>query len=179
MGKDRFGLTLKQSMFVDAYLYGEKTKGNATASYRKAYDCDNMMDSSIHVEACKLLQSPKVSQRIEDKSREVEEKQQLRAVSLKQKVLDSLLLESQTASSDSARVQALAILGKTIPNFFAPEKAEVTQKMSVASAEKDLETAISKALADGKVVNLLNNKDSDSPSLGDSNLTLVQNDIKK
>ena len=168
MSKDRFGLTLKQASFVQAYLYDEKCKGNASASYRKVYNAENMQDSTVHTEACLLLQNQKVSKRIQQLSEETEEKNQLKSLSLRQKVMDSLLLESQTASSDSARIQALNLLGKTIPHFFTPEIIQSDQKISLNSAEKDLQTAISKALADGKVVNLLNNNDIESHIVGDS-----------
>jgi len=167
MGKDRFGLTLKQASFVDAYLYGEKTKGNATASYRKAYDCESMADSSIHVEACKLLSHPKVSQRIEDLSKEKEEKNRLQAVSKAEEVYNLLYLEGTTASSDSARVSALIALGKTIPQFFTPQVQEVTSKVQLSNAERDLEQAISQALADGTVTSLLSTKNKLSPNLRD------------
>ena len=78
--------------------------------------------------------------------------------------MDSLLLESQTANSDSARVQALNLLGRTIPNFFAPEKQELTSKVELSNSEKELEDAIATALNDGTVVSLLNSKNKLSPN---------------
>jgi hypothetical protein len=91
----------------------------------------------------------------------------LRDVSLKQRILDSLLLESQTANSDSARVQALHLLGKTIPNFFAPEKQELTSKVELSNSEKELEDAIATALSDGTVISLLDSKNKLSPNMRD------------
>ena len=154
MSRDKFGLTAKQNAFVQAYLYDSNTKGNASASYRLAYDCSNMSANAVHVEASKLINLPKISQRLEDKNKENEEKNRLKDVSLRQKVMDSLLLESQTANSDSARVQALNLLGRTIPNFFAPEK-------------KEFEDAIATALSDGTVISLLDSKNKLSPTLRD------------
>ena len=167
MSRDRFGLTAKQNAFVQAYLYDSKTKGNASASYRLAYDCSNMSANAIHVEASKLINLPKISQRLEDKNRENEEKNRLRDVSLKQRILDSLLLESQTANSDSARVQALNLLGRTIPNFFAPEKQELTSKVELSNSQAELEQAIATAIDDPTVISLLEHKDKLSPTLRD------------
>ena len=167
MSRDRFGLTAKQNAFVQAYLYDLNTKGNASASYRLAYDCSNMSANAIHVEASKLINLPKISQRLEDKNKENEEKNRLKDVSLRQKIMDSLLLESQTANSDSARVQALNLLGRTIPNFFAPEKQELTNKVELSNSEKELEDAIATALNDGTVVSLLNSKNKLSPNMRD------------
>lgn len=54
-------LTAKQEAFVKAYLSNGR---NASAAYREAYKTDGMLESSINVEACKLLQNPKISQRL-------------------------------------------------------------------------------------------------------------------
>jgi len=167
MSRDSFGLTTKQNNFINAYLNG-KTKGNASASYRLAYDCSNMSANAIHVEASKLInQNHKVAQRLKDKTEQKEEKNRLQDMTLRQKVMDSLLLESQTANSDSARVQALNLLGRTIPNFFAPEKQELTSKVELSNSEKELEDAIATALSDGTVISLLDSKNKLSPTLRD------------
>lgn len=54
-------LTQKQEAFCLAYI----ETGNATEAYRRAYDVDpSSRDSWMHVEACQLLDNPKVSQRV-------------------------------------------------------------------------------------------------------------------
>ncbi len=51
-------LTAKQQKFVFFYA----TNGNnASDAYRKSYDCSNMKDESINVEASKLLKNTKVT----------------------------------------------------------------------------------------------------------------------
>lgn len=51
-------LTEKQQRFVLNYV----TNGNnATEAYRAAYDCTDMKDESINVEACKMLKNPKIT----------------------------------------------------------------------------------------------------------------------
>ena len=51
-------LTPKQQQFVLHYTING---GNATESYKNAYDCKGMKDTSINVEASKLLKNPNVS----------------------------------------------------------------------------------------------------------------------
>ena len=51
-------LTGKQQQFV---LYYNINGGNATEAYKKSYNCEGMKDTSINVEASKLLKNPNVS----------------------------------------------------------------------------------------------------------------------
>ncbi len=51
-------LTSKQQQFV---LHYSINGNNASDAYRSAYDCDNMSNESVNVEASKLLNHPKVS----------------------------------------------------------------------------------------------------------------------
>lgn len=51
-------LTGKQQQFI---LYYNINGGNATEAYKKSYNCEGMKDTSINVEASKLLKNPNVS----------------------------------------------------------------------------------------------------------------------
>lgn len=51
-------LTTKQQMFVLHYTING---GNASNAYRSAYNCSDMSDKAINVEACKLLKNPNVT----------------------------------------------------------------------------------------------------------------------
>lgn len=53
-------LTAKQEGFAQKYV----ETGSATDAYRFAYDCKSMGAPTIHVEACKLVDHPKISIRI-------------------------------------------------------------------------------------------------------------------
>jgi phage terminase small subunit len=55
-------LTLKQEAFCQAYI----KSGDASKAYREVYSCDKMKNEVIHVKACELLKSGKVSVRIEE-----------------------------------------------------------------------------------------------------------------
>ena len=52
-------LTGKQEKFVRNLIAGMSQR----EAYKNSYDAENMTDSSIDVEACKLFNSPKISQR--------------------------------------------------------------------------------------------------------------------
>lgn len=57
------GLTPKQEAFALAYF----ETSNAAEAYRRAYDVEpNARDGWIYVEACQLLDNPKVAQRLKD-----------------------------------------------------------------------------------------------------------------
>ena len=56
------GLTVKQEAFAIGLSEGLT---NAEA-YRRAYGAENMKPATIHVEACKLAQHPKVARRVDE-----------------------------------------------------------------------------------------------------------------
>lgn len=55
-------LTPKQENFCLAYL----ETGNASEAYRRAYDASKMSVGAINVEACKLLDNPKIALRLSE-----------------------------------------------------------------------------------------------------------------
>ena len=58
MTKELPKLTDKQQAFV---LHYSINGNNASEAYRSAYDCSNMSDEAINVEASKMLKHPKVT----------------------------------------------------------------------------------------------------------------------
>ena len=173
MPRDKYNLTTKQQAFIQAYLYDSKAKGIASASYRIAYDCENMSDNAIYTESSKLLNHPKITQRLNDIKQEQEQKQQILTTSLADRVLSGLLLETE-GENQASRIRAWELIGKTIPSFFSPIQTENQNTLTIDTAERELQQAISQALQDGSVVSLLdsqnkllNNKDSLSPNMRD------------
>lgn len=55
-------LTGKQEKFVRNLIRGMSQR----EAYKNSYDAENMTDSSIDVEACKLFNSPKIAQRYQE-----------------------------------------------------------------------------------------------------------------
>ena len=148
------GLTSKQEAFCQAYVKGE-TKGNASAAYREAYDCDKMKDSSVRAEACRLLDNLNITQRIDQLNADIVQQNRLQGVALRQRVTDGLLAEAMTAESPAARVRAWELIGKLQGvDAFGAEKVETTQTITSKQAENDLQQAIADALADDTVVQL-------------------------
>ena len=157
MGSKKFeqsGLTDKQRAFVRAFTTGD-SKGNASAAYRSAFDADGMKPSSVHVEACRLLDHPKVAPAIEAANSQIAAQNRLQGVSLRQRVQDGLLLEAQAAESPAARVRAWELLGKLDGvDAFGADKVETMATVTSHQAQDGLEKAIADALADESVVKL-------------------------
>lgn len=55
-------LTTKQESFAQAYV----ETGNASEAYRRAYGAENMKETSVHVNASKLLRNTKVALRLDE-----------------------------------------------------------------------------------------------------------------
>jgi len=55
-------LTAKQESFAQAIADGM----NQADAYRTAYDAENMADTSVYVEASKLIDNPNVAQRVKE-----------------------------------------------------------------------------------------------------------------
>lgn len=55
-------LTPKQESFCLAYM----ETGNASESYRRAYQADGMSPNAINVEACNMLSNPKIALRLSE-----------------------------------------------------------------------------------------------------------------
>jgi hypothetical protein len=107
------GLTSKQEAFAQAVAKG-LTLADA---YRQSYCADKMKDGSIWSEASALMSNPKVTSRVGDLQQAKEDKTLHDSVRLRRLVLDRLHQEAIQAESDSARIRALELLGKSIAMF--------------------------------------------------------------
>lgn len=99
------GLTLKQEAFCQAYI----ETGNASEAYRKAYAADRMKPETIHVQANKLQNNPKITLRITELQGEHRQRHNL--------TVDDLLAELEEArrvALDSDTAQASAAVGATM-----------------------------------------------------------------
>lgn len=76
------GLSIKQENFCNYYI----ECGNASEAYRRAYSCSKMKEKQIWEESSKLLNNPKVSQRI----KELQEEQKKKSDITKEKILEEL-----------------------------------------------------------------------------------------
>ena len=127
------GLTAKQEAFAQGVAQG-KTLSEA---YRNAYDCESMKDASIWTEASKLMDNPKVIHRVNGLQQAQEERTLHDQARLKRLVLERLHQEATNAESDSARIRALELLGKSIAMFTDRVEQDDTQRSS-EDIEKEL-----------------------------------------
>jgi hypothetical protein len=108
-GKGKEGLTAKQEAFAAKVAEGE----TLAASYRAAYDAENMAPATVHNEACKLMANPLVTARVNKLVEEKRAKKSLDAGRIRLTVIERLQIEANdTANPASVRVRALELLGK-------------------------------------------------------------------
>jgi hypothetical protein len=110
-------LTLKRERFVNAYL----ETGNQTEAYRRSYNCQNMSQHAIEVEASRLMKNPEVSLRIR-LARESERADSLLTLEDHMSQLKNLRDASVTLGQLSAAIKAEELRGK-LRGFYV-EKVE-------------------------------------------------------
>lgn len=120
------GLTAKQEAFAQGVAKGQ----TLSEAYREAYDCSNMKDSSVWTEASKLMDNPKVIHRVNGLQQAKEDRALHDSTRLKRLVLERLHQEATQAESDSARIRALELLGKSIAMFTDKVEQETTERTS-------------------------------------------------
>lgn len=129
----KHGLTAKQEAFAQQVAKG-KTLSDA---YRHSYDAENMKDATVWNEASRLMDNPQVSARVKSIQDAVEAKTLHDQARLKRLVLERLHQEAMTADSDSARIRALELLGKSIAMFTDKVEQETNEK-SANELEREL-----------------------------------------
>jgi hypothetical protein len=107
------GLTAKQEAFAQGVANG-LTLADA---YRQSYNAENMKEASIYTEASLLMDNPKIAQRVGGIQQAREDKTLHDSARLRRLVLERLHQEATEAESDSARIRALELLGKSIAMF--------------------------------------------------------------
>ena len=118
------GLTAKQEAFAQAVSEG-KTLADA---YRQSYNSENMKEASIYTEASLLMDNPKIAQRVNSIQQAKEDRTLHDSARLRRLVLEQLHQEAMNAESDSARIRALELLGKSIAMFTDKVEQETTER---------------------------------------------------
>lgn len=137
-------LTSKQEHFSQQVATGS----TLTDAYRSAYAAEKMKDSSVWVEACKLAQHPKVSQRIDQIIEENAARKQSADDRMKIWVTEQLKHEAMSAQSDSARVAALTQLGRSVGMFTDKVEQNEQGARGASEIEAEIQRKLS-ALMDG------------------------------
>jgi hypothetical protein len=107
-----------------------------------------MKDSSVWVEACKLAQHPKVSQRIDQIIEANAARKQSDDDRMKIWVTEQLKHEAMSAQSDSARVAALTQLGRSVGMFTDRVEQQEQGARETAEIEAEIQRKLS-ALMNG------------------------------
>jgi len=140
-------ITAKQSEF--ARLVAEEGK-TASDAYRAVYNVSpNTLDKTIWSMASALMANHKVSKRIKDIHKRLEEDKMTRAVRREEYVLKKLTEEVEQGDQASNRLKALHLLGQTVSMF--GNKLEVETKQVDRSPEEvaeDLKSKLQKLLGD-------------------------------
>jgi len=142
-------LTIKQKQFVDEIIKGKL--GSYKEAYAKVYDVTltkaNKVPKWVEVEASKLVANPKIALSIQ---RAIERKQVSSVASslrTRNYVIDQLYRESKESDSDSARIRALELLGKSVSLF--SDVVETKEARTSDEVEADIEERI-QALLDSQ-----------------------------
>ena len=135
-------LTIKQRQFVDEIIKGKL--GSYKEAYAKVYDVTltkaNKIPKWVEVEASKLVANPKIAQSIH---KAIERKETVAVASslrTRNYVIDQLYRESKESDSDSARIRALELLGKSVSLF--SDVVETKEARSSDEVEADIEERI-------------------------------------
>lgn len=134
------GVTRKQESFIQCVLEG-MTYSDA---YRESYDVSpDTKDTTIHVSACKLMQSPKVRARLQFLEAEKEEMRRLQGQSMHARVIDRLEREANDRRNPPAvRVRALELLGKTVGAFKDVSETTVKKGKTIKDLELELQSML-------------------------------------
>ena len=132
MTKELPKLTDKQQAFV---LHYSINGNNASEAYRSAYDCSNMSDEAINVEASKMLKHPKVTLWIKQAESNV---QQVFEDEIKYSAKDCFdeLAEVQKRARKSLNsyqheIKAIELKGKLAGHFVDKHKVESVSLIDV------------------------------------------------
>lgn len=135
-------LTIKQRQFVDEIIKGKL--GSYKEAYAKVYDValtkQGKIPKWVEVEASRLVANPKIAISIQ---RAIERKEQSAVASslrTRNYVIDQLYKESKESDSDSARIRALELLGKSVSLF--SDVVETKEARSSEEVEADIEERI-------------------------------------
>ena len=128
------GLTDKQEAFAQAVASGK----NQSEAYRLAYDAERMAPNTVWGEACRLLSHPQVAARLMVLNQEKESQRRMMAVSRAERVLQRLETLADGAQTESVRVRANELLGKTAGLFTDQVEITDTTDRSVADIQQSI-----------------------------------------
>ena len=144
--KDKTKLTMKQRAFCDLIIKGKL--GSQIECYMQVYDVALTKQGKIpkhaHVDCSRLMANPNVSLYISNGLKRLETNAVASTTRTRSYVLEQLMRESKEADSDSTRVRALELLGKTV-NLFS-DTLEIKESRTSDDIESEIEQKIEQLL---------------------------------
>tara|TARA_Y100000401_G_scaffold62473_1_gene49629 strand:+ start:384 stop:863 length:480 start_codon:yes stop_codon:yes gene_type:complete len=135
-------LTIKQRQFVDEIIKGKL--GSYKEAYAKVYDValtkQGKIPKWVEVEASRLVANPKIAISIQRAIAKKEQSAVASSLRTRNYVIDQLYKESKESDSDSARIRALELLGKSVSLF--SDVVETKEARSSEEVEADIEERI-------------------------------------
>ena len=135
-------LTIKQRAFVEEIIKGKL--GSYKEAYAKVYDVTltktGKIPKWVEVEASKLVANPKIALSLHRAIERKETSAVASSLRTRNYVLERLMQESKEADSDSARITALSLLGKTV-NLFS-DTIEIKESRDSVDIEEEIEAKI-------------------------------------
>ena len=144
--KKETDLTMKQRAFVNEIVKGKL--GSYKEAYAKVYDVQltktGKIPKWVEVEASKLVANPKIALSIQKAIEKKEQSVVASSLRTRNYVIERLYEESKQADSDSSRVRALELLGKSVSLF--SDVIETKESRSSDEIEADIEEKIEQLL---------------------------------
>jgi hypothetical protein len=140
--KDKTKLTIKQRAFCDLVIKGKL--GTQIECYMQVYDVALTTTGKIpkhaHVDCSRLMAHPSCSLYIANALSRKEVNAVASTTRTRSYVLEQLMRESKESESDSSRVRALELLGKTCGLF--SDTLEIKESRGTHDIEQDIESRI-------------------------------------
>ena len=139
-------LTIKQRAFVEEIIRGKL--GSYKEAYAKVYDVQltktGKIPKWVEVEASRIVANPKIALSIQRAIERKETSLTASALRTRNYVIESLYKESKESDSDSTRVRALELLGKSVALF--TDVTEERKSRDTEEIEKDIEAKLEQLL---------------------------------
>lgn len=117
-------LTPKQERFIQNIVSGMSQR----QAYKDAYNAENMTDESIDVEACKLFNDTKVSQRYQELIQKLEDKAIMTAIE-KRRMLKEMATNIDNSVTD--RIKAIDTDNKMAGEYVTKVEADVNSSVNI------------------------------------------------
>ena len=144
--KKDLDLTIKQRAFVNEIVKGKL--GSYKEAYAKVYDVQltktGKIPKWVEVEARRIVANPKIALSIQRAIERKETSLTASALRTRNYVIESLYKESKESDSDSTRVRALELLGKSVALF--TDVTEERKSRDTEEIEKDIEAKLEQLL---------------------------------